>query len=72
MGKRLLMILSPYVFLHTSREAPVPSVDSLEISTVHWIPLNLRARPSSLRPSSRVAPAALTRAVIVLSRLPSQ
>ncbi|WOO80370.1 putative protein [Vanrija pseudolonga] len=39
LGKRLLMILSPFVFLQTSPISPTPELQASEVSTVHWIPL---------------------------------
>ncbi|KAG6910554.1 hypothetical protein DXG01_009504 [Tephrocybe rancida] len=37
LGKRLLMILSPFVFLQVSPQAPPP--DPIESTTLHWTPL---------------------------------
>lgn len=37
LGKRLLMILSPYVFLQVTPTAPPP--DPITTTTLHWIPL---------------------------------
>lgn len=37
LGKRLLMILSPFVFLQVSPHAPAP--DPVSSTTLHWIPL---------------------------------
>nr|XP_019014439.1 uncharacterized protein I206_00521 [Kwoniella pini CBS 10737]OCF53220.1 hypothetical protein I206_00521 [Kwoniella pini CBS 10737] len=45
LGKRLLMILSPFVFLQTSPFSPVPELQATEVSSVHWIPLSLLAPP---------------------------
>jgi hypothetical protein len=40
LGKRLLMVLSPFVFLQTSRSSPLPELDASEVATLHWIPLD--------------------------------
>ncbi|GAA6062879.1 hypothetical protein JCM10212_002101, partial [Sporobolomyces blumeae] len=45
LGKRLLMILSPFVFLHTSPHAPVPELQETEVASAHWIPLELLHAP---------------------------
>src|SRR4051812_25324387 len=37
LGKRLLMILSPIVFLQTSPVSPQPDLQPSEVSSVHWI-----------------------------------
>ncbi|WVQ80395.1 hypothetical protein IAT38_002500 [Cryptococcus sp. DSM 104549] len=47
LGKRLLMILSPFVFLQTSPFSPTPELQATEISSVHWIPLSLLTPPYS-------------------------
>ncbi|GAA5913973.1 hypothetical protein JCM5296_006716 [Sporobolomyces johnsonii] len=71
LGKRLLMILSPFVFLHTSPHAPLPELQETEVASAHWIPLDLLHSPaarygsveidiaSRLAPRNRVARAAL-------------
>ncbi|ORY25179.1 hypothetical protein BCR39DRAFT_471642 [Naematelia encephala] len=45
LGKRLLMILSPFVFLQTSPFSPPPELQPTEVSSVHWIPLSSLAPP---------------------------
>ncbi|WWC85746.1 uncharacterized protein L201_000612 [Kwoniella dendrophila CBS 6074] len=45
LGKRLLMILSPFVFLQTSPFSPTPELQPTEVSSVHWIPLSMLAPP---------------------------
>ncbi|GAA5825004.1 hypothetical protein JCM11251_006059 [Rhodosporidiobolus azoricus] len=45
LGKRLLMILSPFVFLHTSPHAPIPELQETEVASAHWIPLELLHAP---------------------------
>ncbi|WVQ76352.1 hypothetical protein IAR50_006017 [Cryptococcus sp. DSM 104548] len=45
LGKRLLMILSPFVFLQTSPFSPAPELQASEISSIHWIPLSLLVPP---------------------------
>ncbi|GAA6015824.1 hypothetical protein JCM10207_008809 [Rhodosporidiobolus poonsookiae] len=47
LGKRLLMILSPFVFLHTSPYTPVPEVQEDEVASAHWIPLELLHPPTA-------------------------
>lgn len=47
LGKRLLMILSPFVFLHTSPYAPVPELQESEVASAHWIPLELLHAPQA-------------------------
>ncbi|KAN0065793.1 hypothetical protein ACQY0O_000923 [Thecaphora frezii] len=62
LGKRLLMVLSPYVFLQTSPFSPVPDLQPSEVASAHWIPLSLLYTPSpkwgttSVDISSRLAP----------------
>lgn len=41
------MVLSPYVFLSTSREAPVPELQESEVASCHWIPLELLHAPQA-------------------------
>lgn len=45
LGKRLLMILSPFVFLQTSPFSPQPELQAAEVSSVHWIPLSSLTPP---------------------------
>ncbi|OCF71245.1 hypothetical protein I204_08198 [Kwoniella mangroviensis CBS 8886] len=45
LGKRLLMILSPFVFLQTSPFSPTPELQATEVSSIHWIPLSSLAPP---------------------------
>ncbi|KAL7408985.1 hypothetical protein BDY24DRAFT_404767 [Mrakia frigida] len=45
LGKRLLMVLSPFVFLQTTKTSPEPELDPEEVSTLHWIPLDLLVPP---------------------------
>ncbi|WVF66452.1 hypothetical protein IAT40_001192 [Kwoniella sp. CBS 6097] len=45
LGKRLLMILSPFVFLQTSPFSPTPELQATEVSSLHWIPLSLLSPP---------------------------
>ncbi|KLT40136.1 hypothetical protein CC85DRAFT_287844 [Cutaneotrichosporon oleaginosum] len=45
LGKRLLMILSPFVFLQTSPFSPTPELQASEVSTVHWIPMSSLTPP---------------------------
>jgi ADP-ribose pyrophosphatase YjhB (NUDIX family) len=55
LGKRLLMILSPFgallleaqnrlthaaVFLHTGKQTPVPELQASEVASAHWVPLS--------------------------------
>nr|ODO04406.1 hypothetical protein L204_00765 [Cryptococcus depauperatus CBS 7855] len=47
LGKRLLMILSPFVFLQTSPFTPKPEIQANEISSIHWISLSLLTPPFS-------------------------
>ena len=60
LGKRLLMVLSPYVFLQVTPYAPTAEPE--DETTVHWIPLSVLTsrRPKwskvSVDISSRVAP----------------
>lgn len=48
LGKRLLMILSPIVFLQTSPQSPIPDLQPTEVSSLHWIDI-----PSLIPPYSR-------------------
>ncbi|KAF5355962.1 hypothetical protein D9756_004181 [Leucocoprinus leucothites] len=62
LGKRLLMILSPYVFLQVTPTAPPP--DPIATTTLHWIPLTALVSPNSspkwssvtVDAASRIAP----------------
>ncbi|KAF8624781.1 hypothetical protein AX15_005671 [Amanita polypyramis BW_CC] len=45
LGKRLLMILSPYVFLQLTPHAHPP--DPIQTTTLHWIPLSSLVSPDS-------------------------
>ncbi|ORY74074.1 hypothetical protein BCR35DRAFT_306869 [Leucosporidium creatinivorum] len=62
LGKRLLMILSPHVFLYTSPETPVPELQESEVASAHWIPIDLLTAPAarydsvSVDISTRLAP----------------
>ncbi|KAL9933324.1 hypothetical protein V8E36_008042 [Tilletia maclaganii] len=62
LGKRLLMVLSPYVFLQTSPFSPLPDLQPSEVSSAHWIPLRLLYTPkprwglTSVDIASRLAP----------------
>ncbi|KAL7418899.1 hypothetical protein Q5752_006583 [Cryptotrichosporon argae] len=47
LGKRLLMILSPFVFLQTTPFSPKPDINSDEVSSIHWIPLSMLTPPFS-------------------------
>ncbi|KAG5728574.1 hypothetical protein E4T56_gene19638 [Termitomyces sp. T112] len=62
LGKRLLMILSPFVFLQVTPDAPLP--DPIDSTSLHWTPLTslvLPATPScwstvTVDAASRLAP----------------
>ncbi|KAM6497992.1 hypothetical protein JOM56_005940 [Amanita muscaria] len=45
LGKRLLMILSPYIFLQVTPQAHTP--DPIPSTTLHWIPLSSLVSPDS-------------------------
>lgn len=45
LGKRLLMILSPFVFLQVTPIAPLP--DPIATTTLHWVPLASLVSPIS-------------------------
>ncbi|GAA6028596.1 hypothetical protein JCM8097_007302 [Rhodosporidiobolus ruineniae] len=47
LGKRLLMILSPFIFLHTSPYAPMPELQESEVASAYWIPLELLHPPGA-------------------------
>ena len=40
LGKRLLMVLSPFVFLQTSPPQLAPLPDPIQSTSIHWIPLS--------------------------------
>ncbi|KDQ54809.1 hypothetical protein JAAARDRAFT_37915 [Jaapia argillacea MUCL 33604] len=54
LGKRLLMILSPFVFLQLTQSAPPP--DPAPSTSLHWIPLASLLPPSALSPAPAPAP----------------
>ncbi|KXN83624.1 hypothetical protein AN958_01190 [Leucoagaricus sp. SymC.cos] len=62
LGKRLLMILSPFVFLQVTPTAPLP--DPIASTTLHWVPLTTLVSPVSppkwssvtVDAASRIAP----------------
>ncbi len=62
LGKRLLMVLSPYVFVQTSPFSPLPDLQPSEVASAHWVPLTLLYTPrpkwgtTSVDISSRLAP----------------
>ncbi|KAJ1597402.1 hypothetical protein NDA14_006822 [Ustilago hordei] len=62
LGKRLLMVLSPYVFVQTSPFSLMPDLQPSEVASAHWIPLSLLYTPkpkwgtTSVDISSRLAP----------------
>ncbi|PWN48233.1 hypothetical protein IE53DRAFT_370801 [Violaceomyces palustris] len=62
LGKRLLMVLSPFVFVQTSPFSPLPDLQPSEVASAHWIPLSLLYTPTpkwgamSIDISSRLAP----------------
>lgn len=45
LGKRLLMILSPFVFIQTTPVSPPPDLQPEEISSLHWIDLDKLSPP---------------------------
>jgi len=45
LGKRLLMILSPYVFVQLSPFSPVPNLQPTEVSALFWVPMPLLFTP---------------------------
>ncbi|KAF9458352.1 hypothetical protein BDZ94DRAFT_111272 [Collybia nuda] len=59
LGKRLLMILSPFVFLQVTPHAPPP--DPVPTTTLHWIPLTTLVSPFSAPKWSTVTVDAATR-----------
>lgn len=46
LGKRLLMILSPYVFVQLSPFSPPPSLQPSEVATLLWVPLSRLFTPT--------------------------
>ncbi|WFD32433.1 hypothetical protein MSPP1_003480 [Malassezia sp. CBS 17886] len=46
LGKRLLMILSPYVFLQLSPFSQTPNLQPSEVASLHWVPLALLYTPT--------------------------
>lgn len=46
LGSKLLMILSPYVFLQTSPFSSHPTLAASEVASSHWIPLTLLDSPA--------------------------
>ncbi|KAM0786375.1 hypothetical protein ACM66B_001843 [Microbotryomycetes sp. NB124-2] len=62
LGKRLLMILSPHVFLHTSPYTPMPELQESEVSSAHWVSIEKLTPPQahygqvSIDISTRLAP----------------
>ncbi|RXK39122.1 hypothetical protein M231_03627 [Tremella mesenterica] len=47
LGKRLMMILSPFVFLQTTPFTPTVDLNAAEVSSLHWIPLPTLTPPFS-------------------------
>jgi hypothetical protein len=48
LGKRLLMVLSPYVFLSTHRDGgPMPTLEPSEVTAAYWVPLYSLAGPQT-------------------------
>ena len=43
LGKRLLMILSPFVFIYTGKSVPMPDLQPTEVASAHWIDMKLCA-----------------------------
>lgn len=41
LGQKLLMILSPYVFLQTTPFSPHPDLSPTEVTAAHWVPLSM-------------------------------
>ena len=41
------MILSPYIWLHTSPHTPIPELQESEVASAHWIPLELLHAPQA-------------------------
>ncbi|WAQ84571.1 hypothetical protein PtA15_5A141 [Puccinia triticina] len=63
LGKRLLMVLSPYVFLSTHPAGgPLPTLEPAEVTAAYWVPLHSLAGPQTrwgemtIDLSSRLAP----------------
>ncbi|CAG8650431.1 18323_t:CDS:2, partial [Acaulospora morrowiae] len=63
-GKKLLMILCPFVFLQVTRESPPVEISGSEIASAHWVPISTffdpqltqKRNPISIDLSSRLAP----------------
>lgn len=47
LGKRLLMILSTYVFINTSPYSPSLELQGTEIASAHWIPFDILMPPQA-------------------------
>jgi len=48
LGKRLLMVLSPYVFLSTHPAGgPLPTLEPSEVTAAYWVPLHSLAGPQT-------------------------
>ncbi|CAO1618336.1 unnamed protein product [Sympodiomycopsis kandeliae] len=62
LGKRLLMVLSPFVFLQTTPFSHHPELQPTEVASAHWIPLSHLYTPEpkwgrvSIDISTRLAP----------------
>lgn len=41
------MILSPFIWLHTSPHTPIPELQESEVASAHWIPLDLLHAPQA-------------------------
>lgn len=39
LGAKLLMVLSPHVFLSTSKDTPSPELQESEVASAHWVPI---------------------------------
>ncbi|KDN42628.1 hypothetical protein K437DRAFT_263741 [Tilletiaria anomala UBC 951] len=46
LGKRLLMVLSPFLFIQVSPFSPHPDLQPTEVASAHWIPLSLLYTPT--------------------------
>ena len=77
LGKRLLMVLSPFVFLQISPPQDAPLPDPTQSTSIHWIPLSALVSPKpgipawstvSVDAASRIAPkhSALLRVLVRL------
>ncbi|KAI5480956.1 NUDIX hydrolase domain containing protein [Pseudohyphozyma bogoriensis] len=71
LGKRLLMVLSPFVFLHTSPATPIPELQETEVASAHWIAIESLHPPAArydvvgIDLSTRLAPRSATMRVIL-------